>query len=81
MEMDGENLKKLIPPPPHTHTHTEVPESNQVISRVGSSNKHPSKEVIHGLVLFVLNLYCNTRPSDIDTIGSLRWRDVFKIQI
>ena len=38
---------------------------------LGSSNEHPSKDVIHGLVLFVLNLYCNTRPNDVDTLGSL----------
>ena len=40
---------------------------------LGSSNEHPSEEVIHELVLFVLNLYCNTRPNDVDTLGSLRW--------
>ena len=38
---------------------------------LGRSNEHPSKEVIHELVLFVLNLYCNTRPNNVDTLGSL----------
>ena len=47
---------------------------------LGSSNGHPSEEVIHGLVLFILNLYCNARPNDVDTLGSLRWHMFSKYQ-
>ena len=47
---------------------------------LGSSNKHPFEEVINGLVLVVLNLYCNTRPSDIHTLRSLRWHIFSKYQ-
>ena len=47
---------------------------------LGSSNKHPSEEVIHGLVLFVLNLYCNTRPNDVNTLGLLQWYMFSKYQ-
>ena len=47
---------------------------------LGSSNEHPSGKVIHGLALFVLNLYCNTRPNDVDTLGSLRWYMFSKYQ-
>ena len=46
---------------------------------LGNSNEHPS-EVFHGLALFVLNLYCNTRPNDVDTLGSLRWYMFSKYQ-
>ena len=47
---------------------------------LGSSNEHPSEEVIHGLALFVLNLYRNTRQNNVDTLGSLRWYMFSKYQ-
>ena len=47
---------------------------------LGSSNEHPPKEVIHGPVLFVLNLYCNTRPNNVDKLGSLQWYMFSKYQ-
>ena len=31
-------------------------------------------------MLFVLNLYCNTRPNDVDTLGSLQWYMFSKYQ-
>ena len=38
---------------------------------LGSSNEHPSEEVIHGLLLFVLNLYCNKRPNEYTWIAAM----------
>ena len=52
-------------------TFIDSPEVVKSFQELGSSNEHPSKEVIHGLVLLVLNLYCNTRPNNVDTLGSL----------
>ena len=54
-------------------TFIDSPEVVKSFQELGSSNEHPSKEVIHGLVLLVLDLCCNTRPNNVDTLGSLRW--------
>ena len=32
-----------------------------------------SDEIKAGFEEFVLNLYCKDRPSDVNTLGSLRW--------
>ena len=55
-------------------TFTDSPEVVvKSFQELGRSKEHPSEKQIHGLVLFVLNLYCNTRSNDVDTLGSLRW--------
>ena len=61
-------------------TFIDSPEVVKSFQELGSSNEHPSKEVIHGLVLLVLNLYCNTRPNDVNTLGSLQWYMFSKYQ-
>ena len=35
---------------------------------LGNSIKHPTEECIDGIIMFVLNLYCKNRPTDIDNL-------------
>ena len=40
---------------------------------LGNSIEHPMEECIDGIIMFVLNLYCKNRPTDIDNLSKLRW--------
>ena len=40
---------------------------------LGNSIKHPTEECIDGITMFVLNLYCKNRPTDISNLSELQW--------
>ena len=40
---------------------------------LGNSIKHPTDECIDGIIMFVLNLYCKNRPTDISNLSELQW--------
>ena len=39
---------------------------------LGNFIKHPTEECTDGIIIFVLNLYCKNRPTDIDNLSKLR---------
>ena len=48
---------------------------------LGNSIKHPMEEWIDGIIMFVLNLYCKNRPTDINNLSKLRWHMFSKKQL
>ena len=47
---------------------------------LGNSIKHPTEECIDGIIMFVLNLYCKNRPTDISNFSKLQWHMFSKKQ-
>ena len=48
---------------------------------LGNSIKHPAEECIDVIIIFVLNLYCKNRPTDIDNLSKLRLHMFSKKQL
>ena len=48
---------------------------------LGNSIKHPTDECIDGIIIFVLNLYCKNRPTDISNLSKLQWHMFSKKQL
>ena len=48
---------------------------------LGNSIKHPTDECIDGIMIFVLNLYCKNRPTDISNLSKLQWHTFSKKQL
>ena len=48
---------------------------------LGNPIKHPMEECIDGIIMFVLNLYCKNRPTDINNLSKLRWHMFSKKQL
>ena len=46
-----------------------------------NSINDPMEECIDGIIVFVLNLYCKNRPTDIDNLSKLRWNMFSKKQL
>ena len=48
---------------------------------LGNSVKHPAEECIDSIIMFILNLCCKNRPTDIDNLSKLRWHMFPKKQL
>ena len=63
---------------------TFIPSPKKIIDTfmlLRNSINDPMEECIDGIIMFVLNLYCKNRPTDIDNLSKLRWHMFSKKQL